>query len=928
VEVTEALLSSFEWRPIGPANMGGRITDLAVVESNPKHFFFAAASGGVWKTSDGGVGFEPIFERYGTSSIGAVAVAQSNPDLVWVGTGEANARNSVTPGDGVYKSTDGGKSFAHMGLKESRHIGRIAIHPKDPDTVFVAALGSVWAPGKERGLYRTTDGGKTWRQVLKASENVGCIDVAIDPDNPRILYAAMYHVRRDGYSGSGSPSVFSTEAGLFKSSDGGARWRRLSRGLPKGGVGRIGIEIWRKDPKVVYAIVETSKTGSQMGGVGGGGGRGGGAYMGFNGEEREGGIAITEVTPGGPAEQAGLQKDDAIQSFGGKEVSSMDELVREIRARRPGDKVEVKFERDGEEKTTTVTLGQRRESEDRGEEWWQEISMSTPQDEDPTERGGVFRSDDRGETWQHLSTTNPRAFYFSQIRVDPAADKRVYVLGISLHMSDDGGKTFSTAGRGVHPDHHAMWIDPKDPNRILLGNDGGLYESKDRGRRWEHFVNVPLGQFYAVGLDMSKPYRVYGGLQDNGSWGGPSLSRAPAIGNEEWRRINGADGFVCRADPSNPDIVYAESQYGGIARIDLKARSGGRKSIKPRGQGLRFEWHTPIEISPHEPERIYTAAQKVFESENRGDAWKEISGDLAMTPQGSISTIGLSPVSPDTIWAGTNDGGVWVTIDRGKNWTEVAPKELPALRWVTRVEASRAGAGTAYLTLEGRRKDDFKPYVWKTVDFGRTWTSLAAGLPQGEPVYVVREDPRNPSVLYVGTERAVHASVDGGGRWVRLGRGLPVVPVHDLAVHPREGELVAATHGRSVWVLDVMSLQQLTAEALSSEAYLFVPREATLWDASLGPKEPPSARGFRGVNPPRGTLFDYYLKARVERAALVVRDAGGRAVADLPGPAEPGIHRVAWDAVGAAPGEYVVSLEAGEARLERGFKVVPDPRSD
>lgn len=889
LRLTEAHLAEFTWRSVGPANMGGRIVDIAAVESDPKHFYVAAATGGVWKTTDSAATWTCLFD----GSIGDIDVRGEH---LWIGTGEANARNSVTWGDGVHKSTNGGKTFTAMGLKESKHIGRVVIHPRDPDTVFVAALGDIWSPSKDRGLYKTTDGGRTWKAVLAVNENVGCIDVALDPENPKIMLAAMYYVRRDAFSSSASPSVFSKEAGLFKSKDGGETWKKISAGLPQSGVGRIGFDFYRKNSDIVYAVVETKQTGSQMGGGGGGGG----AYMGVNGEEREGGVALTDVTSGGPADKAGLQKDDVIQEIGGKKVDSMDDLVREIRARKPGDKVEVKIERDGEEKTITVTLGQRREEE---EEWWQEIST----EQDRTERGGVFRSDDRGETWKHVNTLNPRAFYFSQIRVDPTDDRRVYVLGVSLHVSTDGGKTFSTAGRGAHPDHHAMWINPKDPNHILLGNDGGVYASINRAVGWNHVVNIPLGQFYSVGLDVSNPYRIYGGLQDNGSWGGPSASRGKSIANEEWRRINGADGFVCRADPNDPNIVYAEGQYGALARIDLKSRNG-RKTIKPRGQGLRFEWHTPFEISPHDSKRVYVAAQKLFESNDRGDSWKEVSGDLAKTRQGSISTIGLSPIDPDLIWAGTNDGGVWLSKDRGKTWTET-PTPTPGLRWVTRVEPSRVQAGACYVTLEGRRKSDPKAYVWKTVDYGRTWVSLAAGLPD-EPVYVVCEDPKNPSLLYVGTERSVYVS--SGDAWLKLGRGLPAVPVHDLAVHPRDGELVAGTHGRSVWILDVHPLQQLNADVLAAPAHLFVPRDATLWDASKAPRA--SANGFRGQNPP-GAVFTYYLKDKAEKAVLTIRNAEGTVVAELSGSAEAGIHRVAWEPP--ASGEFVVSLSAGGERKLR-----------
>jgi hypothetical protein len=452
-----------------------------------------------------------------------------------------------------------------------------------------------------------------------------------------------------------------------------------------------------------------------------------------------------------------------------------------------------------------------------------------------------------------------------------------------------------------------------------------MNQSYDAGRTWEHLANLPIGQFYAVGLDRQRPYWAYGGLQDNGCWGGPTQTRDGAIVNEHWTSINGGDGFYCRVDPTDASTVYCESQYGAVVRIDRK--TGARKQIRPPGQGLRFEWNTPIELSPHDPKRVYVGAQKLFESEDRGDKWKELSGELTKTKQGAVSVIGLSAVDPEVLWVGTNDGALHVTRDRGKRWEEAAIPGMPELRWVSRVECSRTSAGTAYVTFDGRRKDDLRPFVWKTADFGKSWVSIASGLPADETVYVVREDPRNPELLYVGTERGVYFSMSAGRKWARLGRGLPVVPVHDLAVHAREQELVAATHGRSLWVMDVKALEETTPAVLLSEAHLFAPKEAVLWNPGrtrwFG-----GAKGFKGQNPPAGATITYYLRAAPKEATLVVQDKDGKTVATLKPEKSPGVHRFSWNlAAGrgrASPGDYVVLLTVDGRKHSQPLRLVPD----
>lgn len=911
---TEPALGEFRWREIGPCNMGGRINDVAVVESRPQIFYIGVATGGVWKTVNNGTTWTPLFDQQGTASIGDIDVCQSNPDLVWVGTGEANARNSVTHGDGVYKSTDGGKTWKNMGLRDTRFIGRVVIHPRDPNTVYVAALGNIYVPSRDRGLYKTVDGGATWTCVKYLDENTGFIDVALDPSDPDVILAAAYEVRRDAFSSSATPSRYGPAAGIYKSDDAGRTWRRIAEGLPKNGLGRIGFDYYRKDPRIVYAIVETSKTPDMAGGGGGGGGGSGGAYMGIQAEEQESGLILTEIVEGGPADKSGFQAGDTILEFGTKKITSYQELITELRARKPGDKVMVKILRGGEEKTIELTLGKRPD-----EAYRKEISF-----QDSLERGGVFRSEDGGETWAQMSTLNPRPFYFSQIRVDPTNDQRIFVLGVQLHLSTNGGKNWNNnAGRGVHSDHHAMWINPQNPEHVIDGTDGGLYASYDGSKSWEHLSNLPLGQFYAVGLDMKKPYNVYGGLQDNGCWGGPSRTRDPFIGNEHWRFLNGGDGFYCRVDPTDPDTLYCESQYGMPVRADL--RTGARKSIRPKGSGLRFEWNTPIELSPHDPKRIYIGAQKLFESPDRGDNFKEISGDVTKSKLGTISVIGLSPVDENEIWVGTTDGAVAVTRDRGQTWTDLKIPGLPELLWITRVECS---ASAVYVTAEGRRKADYKPYAFKTTNGGKTWTSITDGIPQDESVYVIRQDRKNADLLFLGTERTVYASLNGGRGWVKLGGNLPVVPVHDLAIHPRDGELVAATHGRSFWIVDIRPLQELKLKTLFTKSHLFEIREEPLWnpgkDGWFG-----GAKAFRGANPAAGAGIWYYLGKDAKSVSLVITDTAGQRVVGLATKNTKGLHRVQWNLLRgrsrAAAGEYTVTLTVdGETRVQK-LRVVPDP---
>jgi photosystem II stability/assembly factor-like uncharacterized protein len=836
---TAELLAAVPARALGPANMGGRICDVAVVESRPSTIYLATASGGLWKTINHGTTWVPVFDGQPVGSIGAVAVAPSQPEIVYVGTGEANARNSVTWGDGVYRSTDGGKSWKHCGLRETHHIGRIAVHPNNPEVAYVAALGHLWGPNPERGLYKTTDGGLHWRAVKFIDNETGFIDVIIDPKAPETVYAAAYRVQRGPFSG-GNPAVqFGPGAGLYKSVDGGTTWQRLKQGLPDRPIGRSGLAVWRKDPRIVYAIIQTDQT-------------------------------------------------DIRQTVG--------------QAARPG--------------SDAAT-------------------------------GGVFRSEDGGATWTKLNDLCPRPFYYGQIRVEPTDANRVYVLGIALHLSTDGGRNFvkGTAAPRVHADHHALWIDPADSKHMVLGNDGGVYWSRDGGETWEHGDNLPLGQFYGIGVDTRQPYRIYGGLQDNGTWGGPSATRRrEGVTNADWMRIMGADGFQCCVDPADPDTVYCEAQYGQLWRCDV--RTGTGSDIRPRpGPGepvYRFNWNSPIVVSPHNSRIVFFGGNHVFRSLDRGERWSVISPDLtrgepgASSVQGhTLTALAESPMRPGLLYTGSDDGRVHVSRDGGARWADVSDRipNVPAARWITRIECSRHVGETAYLALDRHRQDDRKPYLFKTTDAGASWQSIAGGLPSHGQVHVIREDTRNKDLLYVGTEFGLWATLDGGHSWSRLGQ-LPAVAVHDLALAIRDRELVAGTHGRGIFVLDVAPLRELTATVRESLAYLCDVRAARSF--TMRPtRSPTGSRAFAGVNPTYGANVWYYLKSQLaEPAVLTVRDGTGRRVAEFIGAQEAGLHRLVWplrrtekrspgpeDGVAVDAGDYSVSLTAGGRVQTQRFRV-------
>ncbi|HKE59106.1 MAG TPA: hypothetical protein VKB46_20500 [Pyrinomonadaceae bacterium] len=831
--------NGLRFRSIGPAFTSGRVNTVAVDPANPSHYFVAVASGGVWKTVNAGITWTPVFDNEGAYSIGAIVLDPKNPLTVWVGTGENNSQRSVSYGNGVYKSEDGGRSWKNVGLKTSEHIGRIAVDPKDSNIVYVAAQGPLWGSGGERGLFKTTDGGKTWKNILQISENTGVTEIVIDPTDPNTLYAASYQRRRHMWTLiNGGP-----ESAIYKSTDAGATWNKLRAGLPTTDLGRIGLAISPVDPNVVYATVEAA---------------------------------------------------------------------------------------------------------DR--------------------KGGIFRSADKGGSWERRNEYETTAMYYARIVADPKDVDRIYVMNVFLMVSDDGGRTIRRLGeKSKHVDNHDIWIDPNNNDHYLVGCDGGLYESYDRGSNWDFKQNLPVTQFYDVTTDNSKPfYYVYGGAQDNFSFGGPSRTRsASGITNGDWFVTNGGDGFRSQVDPEDPDTIYAELQNGSLARFDK--RTGERIGIQPQvGRGedpLRWNWDSPFIISPHSHTRLYFAADKLFRSDDRGDSWSVISGQLSRALDrdklpvmgkvwgidavaknastaffGNASALAESPKKDGLIYVGTDDGLIQITEDGGKNWRKV--DKFPGvgeMAYVSRIIASNSDANTAYASFDNHQNNDFKPYLLKTTDAGRTWVSLSSNLPKNGPVLALAEDHVNPQLLFAGTEFGLFFTVDGGQKWIQLKGGLPTIAVRDINIQRRENDLVLGTFGRGIYILDNYTpLRSIKPEALKQDAILFPVKEALMYIQS----QPLGGRGksfqgerfFTAENPPFGAAVTYYLKeglktrkekrqeaekeadkkgqpvgwpsqaelrAEEEEDApaviVTVTDAEDRVVRRLTGPVAAGIQRVTWD---------------------------------
>ncbi|MCR4375574.1 MAG: hypothetical protein NUW22_12065 [Acidobacteria bacterium] len=876
----DSALADYRWRSIGPGSIGGRITDVEALETDFRQAVVASASGGVWKTQNAGTTWTPIFDRYASASIGDIAIFQPNPTIIWVGTGEANNRNSVAWGDGVYKSEDGGTTFTHVGLKDTYQIARIVTHPKDPNVVYVAAVGNLWGATGTRGLFKTSDGGHTWQKLtngLPDDVRTGATEIVMDRSRPDTLYVAMYErLRRPWRFDSGGPN-----GGIFKSTDGGRSWRTLTKGLPEGPTGRIGLDLFQRNPRILMAIVEHGyNPGETIGGAGGRGGRGG--------------------TP-------------------------------------------------------------------------------NPDYADMTKPGtGVYRSEDGGETWRFMNRYNNRPFYYSQIRINPTNDKQVYVLTATFQWSEDGGRTITRAPApfGGSYDHHAMWIDPNDGSRFYLGKDKGLTLTFDHGANFVYFENLPVAQFYAVGVDMRDPYAIYGGLQDNGSFATVSFSRdVLGIRSDSSYKMHWGDGMHAAVDPNDWRTVYSSAENASFRLFDPLTRTDTNRrptpaniqnfreatGVDPTSPGaavqLRFNWQSPFFLSPHDPTTIYLAGNRVLRSRDRGVTWTIISPDLSraipdtiagnsggITPDNSgaeryatVVSLAESPRRAGLLWAGTDDGNVHVSRNGGETWTRVDERiaGVPAQLWVSDVEPSAGDPETAYVTFDGHRSDNRAPWLFKTTDGGQTWTNLSAGLAPEQPIYVLTESSRNPNLLFVGTEFGVQVSRDAGRTWASFGGrdafGMPTVAVHDLVIHPRDRDLVAGTHGRGIYIMDdISALEEWTPDVAARAVHVFRQRPATRWvdqsrTGQLG------EHTFAGENPPSvaPVAFGNRDRARLQNTPIITLgfgpSASGTATLEIVAPdgarrtltveARPGIVRYLWDGQLDPPG--------GPAATGRGAAAAP-----
>jgi photosystem II stability/assembly factor-like uncharacterized protein len=929
--------------------MGGRIDDIAVAESDPNIIYLGYATGGVFKSENNGTTFTAVFEEYGTASIGDIAIHPTNPNIVYVGTGEPNNRQTSSFGDGIYKTTDGAKTFTHIGLRETQTIARIVIDPRNPETVYVAALGHLFGPNKERGVYKTTDGGKTWDLVKFIDEHTGFTDIAMDPSNSNILYAVSYQRRRSGccFNGGGPGS------GVWKTTDAGKTWTKLTgNGLPPGTYGRIALDVSRSNPNVVYLQIEAGEENQPATGRGG---RGGGE------PQPAAPGAPGAAAAGGAAGAAGAQRGGGGGGRGGFDWCNNAGPGRGFGGGRGGGGGDEPAQTGPPPTAPALNIG----------------------------RGGIFRSENKGAGWLHVSNCNSRPMYFSQLRVDPTSDKTIYVAGLPVAKSLDSGKTFATLDNGGgnsspgHVDQHAIWIDPKNSKHVMIGNDGGFNVSWDQGRTWMFINTMATSLPYWVSADMRRPYYVYVGLQDNGSWGGPSAKRGGGRGggimNSDWFGIGGGDGFQTAVDPTDHNIVYTESQNGSTSRYDL--RGGGQRSIRPvapggggrggrggggeaaapadpeappqpaqgggggrggpnvlnaaQGDQYRFNWNTPFMLSPHNPSMVWLGGNRLFRSLNRGDTWMAsddltkqvdrskipmmgVAGDRTMlskndgvTAYSTIISISESHVLPGVVWAGTDDGNLQVSRDGGVTFTEVG-KNMPGLPanhmyWISRIDASHFDAGTAYVAIDGHRDDDLKPYLFVTRDYGKSWQSIVNDLPTSGNIQVVREDPRNRNLLYVGTEFGLYVSINGGKNWQRFMNNLPTARVDDILIHPRDNDLIVATHARGVWIMDdITALQQLTDAVTTQDAALLNVRPAVAWlnDQQAG-QYVGGQTHFIGENAPRGAAISYYLKsAPAGDVRITISDSAGRAIRTLPGTKNAGLNRVMWNlAPGPPPGQ-------------------------
>lgn len=861
-DLATELLQKLPYRNIGPFRPGCWVVDIAVPEQTQNEhlytIYLATRNAGLYKSTNNGTTWTSVFNHPDVHSLGAVAVAPSNANVIYLGTGDSYYARSSYSGIGLHKSTDGGKTWTHCGLPESQHIGKILVHPKDPNTVYVAAMGHLFGPNPERGVFKSSDGGKTWQKALFISDNTGVVDMAMDVNNPNVIYAAAYEKYRYPWT----LITGGKESGIYKSVDAGKTWKKLSQGLPTGDLGRIGLDVCRSKPNVVYAVIEN--------------------------------VNLRDPFPA--------------------ESKADTDAGREPQKREIG--------------------------------------------------GEVYRSDDAGATWRKTNRAEDNvggkaAYSFNTLRVDPVDPQKVYVTGLNLQHSYDGGKTWkgiewtdtTKIFREAFGDVRTLYIDPFNPQRMLLGSDGGLQLSYDGGTTCDYYDNIPGGEIYAIGVDMEEPYNIYAGLQDHDSWKGPSNAWSGEITLENWVPVGGGDGMYNQIDPSNNRWVYNEEQFGNHIRVDQW--TGARKNIAPRRPAsqkpYRWNWSPPIRLSPHNPSIIYTGAEVLLRSLDRGDSWEEISPDLTtnhphrINGKGNIqfctiTTIAESPLQAGVIWVGTDDGRVWVTKDHGKTWVESTaalidvggPKEL----WVSRVFASAHRPGTAYVTKTGFRVDDFKPYVFKTNDFGLTWKRITQGLPD-KPVNVIYEDPKNPALLYVGNDKGVYISMNAGENWQHFQSNMPPsVPVHDLLIHPRENDLVVGTYGRGVFVADISALQEWKPELDKTNFHLFdlEPKALRLEGTQLANYQLYGNRHIRTPNEPNGLCIRYYTRNASDSTQVSIKDINGNLVRSWKVLPKAGLNEIIWNfrASGAggrrraadnpvAPGDYAVIVEqAGQKQQKIG----------
>jgi photosystem II stability/assembly factor-like uncharacterized protein len=802
-------LQALRFRSVGPEVQGGRVVDVEGIPDRPDSLLVAYATGGLWRTDNQGGSWTPLFDNESSITIGDVAVADRAAQTIYVGTGESNSSRTSYAGTGIFRTTDGGKSWKNLGLHDTHHVARVLVDRRDPRTVFVAAAGHLYTENAERGVWKSTDGGETWRRTLFLDERTGAIDLVQDPSKPQVLYAATWERARTAAnfleSGPGS--------GVHRSEDGGETWTRLAGGLPSGtSVGRIGLALCDARPDTVYALVDHH-------------GR------------RPDSEPFDEEAPPGELTPRRLRKFTP-ETFAKLPDETLDRFLR--RSGFPKDLKAAALKRDV--KAGKVQLEELTDFMKDANQDLFEASIFGPE---------VWRTDDGGRAWRKThegridKVFHTYGYYFGRITVDPTDAERVYFFGVPALGSADGGRTWKGLDRrGVHVDHHALWIDPKAPHRLALGNDGGLNLSWDHGEHWVAVKNVPVGQFTTLALDDAEPYNILGGLQDNGVMRGPSTWRPGKSDPEAWKTILGGDGSCIAVDPKDPDVVYCASQFGAASRLNLK--TGARAAIRPRPEftaekkekPLRYNWVTPFILSPHSREILWYGANRLYRSFDRGETWAPVSEDLTSNreqgdvPFGTITSIAESPKRFGVLWVGTDEGRVWGTRDGGASWNDLSAGLAPG-RWVTRVVASAFDEGTVYVSQNGYRDDDFTPWVWRSTDHGKTWESLAAGLP-AEPVNTVREDPKAKHLLYVGTDTGVFVSLERGKSWIPLATGLPRVPVHDLLVHPREGDLVLATHGRSVMVADAAPLRKLDSAAAMAKALVAFPVKSLMGSERRG----------------------------------------------------------------------------------------------